>query len=179
MSDPVLQRRAALADVVVPAALGVTEQTGRLRYSLRCGEAAYAAVEAALGFALPVEACRSTSKGARAALWLGPDEWLLLTDEGDDLAVALKASLGDRFHSLVDVSERQASLLLDHPQVEALLNGACALDLAETAFPVGACTRTLLGKAEIGLWRLGPTRFQLEVWRSFCPYVAGLIQAHS
>jgi sarcosine oxidase, subunit gamma len=32
-------------------------------------------------------------------------------------------------------------------------------------------TRTLLGKAEIILWRTSETSWQIEVWRSYAPYV--------
>jgi sarcosine oxidase subunit gamma len=34
------------------------------------------------------------------------------------------------------------------------------------------CTRTMLAKAEVVLWRTAPTRFRLEVWRSFAAYVS-------
>ena len=46
------------------------------------------------------------------------------------------------------------------------------LDLDERAFPVGMCTRTLLAKAEVVLWRIAPDSFRLEVWRSFAAYVS-------
>ena len=45
------------------------------------------------------------------------------------------------------------------------------------AFPVGMATRTLLLKAEIGLWRREAERFRLEVARSFSPYVAAVLDA--
>jgi sarcosine oxidase subunit gamma len=38
------------------------------------------------------------------------------------------------------------------------------------------CARTLLCKAEIVLWRTAPSTFRLEVWRSFMPYVAGVLR---
>jgi sarcosine oxidase subunit gamma len=47
------------------------------------------------------------------------------------------------------------------------------LDLAE--FPVGMCTRTVLAKADIVLWRTRPDVFHLEVWRSFAGYVTGIL----
>jgi sarcosine oxidase subunit gamma len=33
------------------------------------------------------------------------------------------------------------------------------------------CTRTVLAKAEIVLWRTAPHVFKVEVWRSFAAYV--------
>jgi sarcosine oxidase subunit gamma len=52
-----------------------------------------------------------------------------------------------------------------------LLNAGCPLDLDLAAFPVGMCTRTVLAKAEIVLWRTSAEVFHVEVWRSFASYV--------
>lgn len=45
-----------------------------------------------------------------------------------------------------------------------------------SAFPVGMCTRTLLGKAEIVLWRTAPEVFRIEVWRSFAAYLSAFLE---
>ena len=74
-------------------------------------------------------------------------------------------------HSLVDVSHRQVGLLVHGPQSVLLLESGCPLDLDLRAFPVGMCTRTMLAKAEVVLWRPAAEEFHLEVWRSFAPYV--------
>jgi sarcosine oxidase subunit gamma len=42
-------------------------------------------------------------------------------------------------------------------------------------FPVGMCTRTVLAKADIVLWRTRDESFHVEVWRSFAGYVTGLL----
>jgi sarcosine oxidase subunit gamma len=55
------------------------------------------------------------------------------------------------------------------------LNHGCPLDLAESAFPVGMCTRTILGKAPILLSRPEPDVFHVDVWRSFAPYAWSLL----
>ena len=57
------------------------------------------------------------------------------------------------------------------PQAALLLSSGCPLDLDAHAFPVGMCTRTMLAKAEVVLWRTAAEAFHLEVWRSFAPYV--------
>jgi sarcosine oxidase subunit gamma len=57
------------------------------------------------------------------------------------------------------------------PHAGAILNAGCPLDLDPAEFPPDMCTRTLLGKAEIVLWRTGGAEFHLEVWRSFSDYV--------
>lgn len=110
-----------------------------------------------------------------SALWLGPDEQLLLAPDGADLAAALHAPLRDLPHSLVEVSHRQIALHVSGPHATALLNAGCPLDLDLDAFPVGMCTRTVLAKAEIVLWRTAENVFHIEVWRSFAPYVSSLL----
>ena len=142
------------------------------RFILQGVPSAFAAAGAAFGVGLPDAACRATVQGERAALWLGPDEFLLLAPEPDaeKLRAALPAALAGLAHSLVDVSHRQLALRVSGPDAAEILNTGCPLDLDREAFPVGMCTRTLLAKTEIVLWRKGPEEFQLEVWRSFADY---------
>ena len=143
------------------------------RWVLRGDEAVRAAAQAALGVPVPAQACRAGVSGERAALWLGPDEWLLLAPaEQAGLALQLERALAQLPHSLVDVSHRQMALLVHGPHAVALLESGCPLDLDPQFFPVGMCTRTVLGKAEVVLWRTDTQALRLEVWRSFAPYVA-------
>ena len=141
------------------------------RFVLRGDSAARAAAERALGVPVPALACRAGSDGTRAALWLGPAEWLLIAADQDAAAErALLPALEGLAHSLVDVSHRQIGLTVSGAQAATLLNAGCPLDLQLSAFPVGMCTRTLLQKSEIVLWRVAETAFHLEVARSFAPY---------
>ena len=147
------------------------------RLLLRGDAQAMALAGEVLSLTLASQACRAATGAGRAALWLGPDEQLLLLpdSEGPGLLAALAEALVDTRHSLVDISHRQIAIEVSGARAEALLNTACPLDLDAAAFPVGMCTRTLLGKAEIVLWRTGPQTFRLEVWRSFGAYVTGLL----
>jgi sarcosine oxidase subunit gamma len=103
---------------------------------------------------------------------LGPDEWLLLGPEP-----APNAELRGVFHSLVDVSARDVGLTVSGGGADLAINGGCPLDLGETAFPVGAASRTLLAKAEIVLIRLNASSFRIEARRSFAGYVLRQLQA--
>jgi sarcosine oxidase subunit gamma len=153
---------------------GVDPLPPATRFILRGAAEVGAAAGAALGLAIPTVACRANVNGARAALWLGPDEWLLLAPvaEAATLERSLSAALHELPHSLVDVSHRQTALQLSGPHAVTLLASGCPLDLDESAFPVGMCTRTMLAKAEVVLWRTAPATFRLEVWRSFAGYVS-------
>jgi sarcosine oxidase subunit gamma len=131
----------------------------------------------AFGVELPTAPMRVHTQGDRAALWLGPDEWLLMAAEADGpaLTAALSDALGSTPASLVDVSHRQVGLLVAGHRAELLLNAGCPLDLDRTAFPVGTCARTILAKAEIMLWRTHDDAFRIEVARSFTPYAVAFL----
>jgi sarcosine oxidase subunit gamma len=180
MPDPVrthpLERQAAMS----PAAAAVTlvAMPPMTRLLLRGGEAVGAAAAPALGFALPAQACRAAENGGRAALWLGPDEWLILAPEAETAVVrdALAGALAGLPHSLVDVSHRSTAIDVTGAKAADVLNAFVALDLDAPACPVGMCTRTLLGKAEIVLWRRGPEQFRIDVARSFAAYVWGCLE---
>jgi sarcosine oxidase subunit gamma len=138
-------------------------------------------------------ACRAKLQGSRATLWLGPDEYLLLELGADELGGApvasasapgapiegiegaLEHALEGTRHALVDLSHRQMALEVSGARAETILSGACPLDLELCAFPVGMCTRTVLAKADIVLWRPSQMRFHVEIWRSFVPYATTLL----
>jgi sarcosine oxidase, subunit gamma len=159
---------------LVTATRGVDPLPAAARFILRGGPEVRAAVEPSLDFSVPETPCRALTRGARAALWLGPDEWLLLAPEADGggLAATLGAGLRGLPHSLVDVSHRQGALRVGGAHAVTLLAAGCPLDLDAAAFPVGMCTRTMLAKAEVVLWRTAGEEFRLEVWRSFMDYVS-------
>lgn len=148
------------------------------RFILQGGPAARAAAGAVFGVPLSEMPCRANSRENRAALWLGPDEYLLLAPAAECaiLAAGFARALTGIAHSFVDVSQRQIGLELRGPHVAAILNCGCPLDLDPAEFPAGMCTRTLFGKADIVLWRTGATEFHLEVWRSFADYILGCLQ---
>jgi sarcosine oxidase subunit gamma len=151
------------------------------RWVLHGNAEARALAAPAWGVGFSETACRATRSAERATLWLGPDEYLLLDlaapeNSAHATAAAIEAALGNTPHALVDVSHRQFALTVSGPHAEVVLRGACPLDLHISRFPVGMCTRTLLAKADITLWRTRADAFHLEVWRSFEGYVGGLLQ---
>jgi sarcosine oxidase subunit gamma len=77
---------------------------------------------------------------------------------------------------LVDISHRQTALEISGANAATILAGACPLDLDLRQFPVHMCTRTVLAKAEIVLWRTAEEIFHVEVWRSFQRYTEELLR---
>jgi sarcosine oxidase subunit gamma len=134
------------------------------RYSLRGDQAALTAGCAAFGVPVP-GTLHAATQDSRSALWLGPDEILLL---------ASPEAPPPRDAWVVDISERQAALRLSGSGCETALAAGCPLDLQTLG--VGQCTRTLLGKADIVLWRTAPLAWHIEVWRSFVSYAQALLE---
>ena len=148
------------------------------RLAVRAGAKAAAEIGGAFGVPLGDAPCRAAVVGDRAALWLGPDEWLLLASDGDAPTLTADAvrALGDSPASIVDVSHRTVAIEVRGPRATDTLNTFCALDLNPHAFPIGMCTRTVFGKSEIVLWRTAAEIFRIEAARSFVPYVLACLE---
>jgi sarcosine oxidase subunit gamma len=172
MADAAVRRSVAL-----PTAVWLEVEPPLSRLIFRGDGAARAAASRAFGLELPATACRAATDGSRAALWLGPDEQLLLAPDGQAGAIeaSMSQSLGGQAYSLVDVSHRQVGIGIHGPRAQWLLEAQCPLPLDPRNFPPGMCTRTVFGKAEIVLWRQAPDVFRVEVWRSFSLYVVQML----
>ena len=101
---------------------------------------------------LPLEPNTAWEDGPRAALWLGPDEWLILGRPGDGptIAAELEAALAGTHHSTVDVSASRVALELSGPTAREILSKGCSLDLeARGGWAVGRCAQTLLARVPV------------------------------
>ena len=165
-----VERRPALTGSKV-SARGVTVAVllPAERISLRAPAASVAALSKALRVKLPQVPKSSASKAGRTALWLGPDEWLVLDEAGKDPMADLASARV--LHSAVGISHRNVGIAVSGPAAAATVNSGCPQDLSLAVFPAGACSRTVLGKSEIVLWRTAEDEFHVECWRSFSDYV--------
>lgn len=153
-----------------PVALSALPFTGKLL--LRGDAKVRGRAPSVLGYELP-GTMRSAGGDAIRALWLGPDEWLLLTapDAVDSTAAALREGLAGLRHAVVVVSDRFTGIGIAGDRAADVLNAGCPLDLHPRAFPAGTATRTLLAKAPIVLHRQErQDAFELLVNGSFAPY---------
>ncbi len=171
-----MAERAMRRPIVMPPGVGWRIAAPLARFVLRVDPGA-ALAHRARSQPVATTACRSSQLGVWSALWLGPDEQLLIGPDGAGPAFAadIANALQGVAHSLVDVSHRQGAIEVWGPGAAAMINAGCPLDLGRGAAPEGFCSRTVFGKSEIVLWRRADDRFQLEVWRSFLPYVANLL----
>ena len=178
MADLVATRTSVFAGLALPSKAGVaavTDPGASARFVYRGARELF---PVAFGVALPTAPMRAHGEAHRAALWLGPDEWLLLAPDGEGSTVGavLAEAVAGQAASLVDVSHRQVGLVVTGPRAAELLNAGCPLDLDLTAFPVGMCTRTILAKVEITLWRTADDAFRIEIARSLAPYVVDFLR---
>ncbi len=144
--------------------------TARTRISLRAGSDEIDAINKVLKLDLPTKPKTSTQSGKRIAMWLGPDEWLIIDDPQSGLD-KIPEDLTGILCSAVDISHRNTAISVTGTKASLAINAGCPQDISPQAFPVNACARTILGKSEIILWRTANDSFHVECWRSFSQYV--------
>ena len=124
-------------------------------------------------YPLPLEPNTAWEDGPRAALWLGPDEWLVLGPPGAGPAIVaeLEAALADTHHSAVDVGANRVALELSGPRAKGVLSKGCSLDLeVRGGWSVGRCAQTLLARVPVILQERAETTGIL-VRPSFADYL--------
>lgn len=133
-------------------------------------------IGAAIGVAPPLKPNTWTGDDGRSAIWLGPDEWLLVAPEGE--AEVVEATVREACRelawlSVVDVSHNYATFLVSGFNSRELLSKGCALDIHPSVFGAGVCAQTLLAKTRVLLRAMDEGRV-IELWvrNSFARYTA-------
>ena len=129
----------------------------------------------ALGFGLPREPNTVAGDPAgRHALWLGPDEWLVVGPPGSEGTIesAVRKALRGGFGAIVDVSANRLVIELAGPAARETLESGCSIDLDPRAFGPGRCAQTLLARANVLVHQVSDEpRYRLYVRPSFAGYV--------
>lgn len=141
------------------------------------------AVRRALGVAPPTRPTTAAgathpAKGTRI-LWLGPDEWLVVTaaDRARDLAASLAEALRRQHAAVTDAGDGRAVIGLTGLHAREVLMKGCPLDLDPRAFGPGRSAGTLLARAQVVLdhlafdGRTGVSDYDIYVARSFAEYL--------
>jgi sarcosine oxidase subunit gamma len=184
MADLTMLRRSPLAHLAErmrdgsvggPRGVALSESPYLTMVSLRVDATAPVAqrLEAVLGVDLPRACGTVTEAGATAVLWLGPDEWLVVSrTEAGFLTDQLQAAIQDAHASVVDVSANRTGLELAGPSARAVLEKGCPVDLHPTRFGPGTAVTTTLARIPLLLWQTGPETYRLLPRSSFADYVA-------
>lgn len=123
-------------------------------------------------YPLPLEPNIAWEDGARAVLWLGPDEWLVLgpPHAGSEIATELDAALEGSHRSVIDMSANRVALELGGPGRFDVLASGCPIDLHPRAWRRGMCAQTLFAKAQVVLHERADTT-RVLVRTSFADYL--------
>ena len=128
---------------------------------------------AVLGFELPRMPNSTTGNREITGLWLGPDEWLVTTDDGKEaaLADALREAIKGRHGAVTQVSDSYLVFRISGNDAVAVLNQGTGIDLHPRSFSSGKCVRTSLGKMAVILHQLDDApSYDVYVWRSYAHY---------
>jgi sarcosine oxidase subunit gamma len=133
------------------------------------------AIERALECALPRKpnTFERTPAGLKV-LWLGPDEWLVVTPEGGEemLATALRRAVADGFAGVVELGSGQTVIEISGARAREVIAKGCPLDLHPRVFGPGSCAQSRLARTLVTIAQVdGTPTFELIVRRSFADYV--------
>ncbi|MFI7067988.1 sarcosine oxidase subunit gamma [Kribbella sp. NPDC050124] len=130
-------------------------------------------VAAVLGAPPPAGCGQTTGTGDLQILWLGPDEWLVVTTN-DPVALVdqLDAALGADPGLALDVSANRTVIELTGPQARTVLEKGCPVDLHPRSFGPGRAVMTTLARVPVLLWQTDDNHYRLLPRSSFAEYVA-------
>lgn len=147
---------------------------GMVTLKLPPGDAAWGPALAALGLSVPAVR-RIVRAGDRAALWMAPDEVLLLVPDPAATLAALAAPLAGAHHLAADVGAARVVFAVTGPRAREVLAKLCPVDLHPDAFPAGSVRRTRAAQVACALWAEGADDLRLACFRSVEGYVADLL----
>ncbi len=114
----------------------------------------------------------------RAAVWMAPDELLLLVPyaEAGDTMARLGEALDGEHHLALDMSDARTVLRLTGPAVGEVLAKGAPPDLSDRAFPPGSARRTHLGGVAVAFWRLDAETWEVVAFRSYAHHLVAWLE---
>jgi sarcosine oxidase subunit gamma len=160
------------------AGISIAKVAGRTLINLRCEDTIKAKLEALFGTPLPAEPNKVVSMGTRRAIWLGPDETLLMIEEEQEaeFMLNLKALLGTAHYAATPVSDAIKIFRLGGTRRLDVLAKGCALDLHPASFKQGDCAQSMLAHAAITLAADTPDSLLLFCRTSYSDYVTSWLK---
>ena len=143
------------------------------KINLRIGESAGKMIKTITGCAFPPAANKFTSAGERHAVWLGPDEFLVLCEASKDeeLTKDIQTGLSSRHSAVTNISDALAAFHLKGAAVRQVLAKGCSLDLHPDIFLSGDAAQTLLSHAAVTIMALAEDEFIVICRTSFASYL--------
>lgn len=130
-------------------------------------------IEGVLGTGLPEKCGDVTGEGAHSVLWLGPDEWLVVSQAApESLVASLQSAAVDGRAQIVDVSANRTVVEVSGRAAREVLEKGCPSDLHPRAFADNAAITTTLARVPVLLWKIDAHTFRVMPRASLAQYVA-------
>ncbi len=100
------------------------------------------------GFELPVRACRAITNDDITVLWLGPNEWLLCSENlaGPTLEDKAASVFAECHHAITDVSESRVIIRVQGQPVRTLLAKGSSINFHPNKIAVDDCPSSSLAR---------------------------------
>ena len=140
-----------------------------------------------LGMILPKEACSTSTKEEITCMWLGPNEWLLVSNdtvdkESNDYELEQllfrdisKTNLG----AVTNVSDHYTIFNLTGSNIFEILSKGCPFDFNSDAFGNNKVIQTILNHVDVTIHRKSKDDVDLYVRRSFSDHLWAWIKDSS
>lgn len=114
----------------------------------------------------------------RAAVWMAPDELLLLVPYAQAGEAVARAGemLAGHHHLAVDVSDARVVLRLTGSAVGEVLAKGAPTDCSDRACPPGSARRTHLGGVAVAFWRLDGDTWEIVTFRSVAHHLLAWLE---
>ena len=96
-----------------------------------------------LGMDIPRVPNTTTVHDTYSVLWLGPEEWLLIVPESDEVRIASELSHdgADGWEAAIIVSDHYSIITIQGSETAQVLAQACGIDTHPQKFSIGQCCR--------------------------------------
>jgi sarcosine oxidase subunit gamma len=181
MRSPLAGRKAVIAASGAAGAVSLRELPVATQIDLRgdpSSEPLIAAVRDVTGIVLPTSPNTVATNADRAALWLSPDEWLVVQPfaERASAIARLQQALAGQHVSVTDVSANRTILELAGPKAREVLAKGCGLDLHPRRFGPGQCAQTVVARTQALIWQTDDTPcYRVLVRPSFAGYLTDFL----
>jgi len=160
-------------------AVGVTisEMTHQGKVNVRCANGFHKKLSDIVGLKTDVENNHFSATKTRFAVWLSPDETLILTEAGAEVALCKQISdaAGKQTVSVNDITDALTSLHMKGAHVRDVLAKGCALDLHKDHFTAGMCAQTTLSHAAVTLLAVAEDEMIVICRTSFTDYTVAYL----
>ena len=119
-----------------------------------------------------------TASGGRAAIWMAPDELLLMMPyrQAGEAVARADAMLEGRHHMALDVSDARTVLRLTGAAASEVLAKGAPVDLSDRACPPGSARRTHMGGLAVAFWRLDAETWEIAALRSYAHHLMAWLE---